>query len=137
MIASQTMDRRMTESTNTRPANTRPANTPVKVPKKFGQQNVDLAKTPLFFPEGFEKIFMLIYFIILPYIAGLFFLFFYVAEGSIELFVSMNDQSSFLLTWTIGYEIIAAIIILSIVKMAIGFAHASRQPSVKKEFRRP
>ena len=89
------------------------------------------------FPEGFEKIFLLIYFIILPYIAGLIFLFFYVAEGSIELFLSINDESSFLLTWTIGYEIIAAIIILSIIKMAIGFANASRKPGIKKEFRRP
>ena len=121
MITSQTTNRGTIESRKTRPANT-----PVAIPKKFGQQNVDLSKTPLFFPEGFEKIFLLIYFITLPYIAGLFFLFIYVAEGSIELFVSMNDQSSFLLTWTIGYEIIAAIIILSIVKMAIGFAQIGR-----------
>ncbi|RLA68783.1 MAG: hypothetical protein DRG09_07305 [Epsilonproteobacteria bacterium] len=111
--------------------------TPVNESKKFTQQDVDLAKTPLFFPEGFEKIFISIYFIILPYIAGLFFLFFYVAEGSIELFVSLSEESSFLLTWTIGYEIIASIIILSIVKMALGFAHASSKPSAKKQFRRP
>lgn len=122
----------MIESTKTRPRNT-----PVEIPKKFGQQDVDLASTPLFFPEGFEKIFLLIYFITLPYIAGLFFLFFYVAEGSIELFISLNDEASFLLTWTIGYEIIAAIIILSIIKMAIGFVRASRQPGVKKQFKRP
>ena len=126
MIASQTMDRRMIESTKTRPRNTQ-----VQIPKKFSQQNVDLAQTPLFFPEGFEKIFLPIYFITLPYIAGLFFLFFYVAEGSIELFVSMNDESSFLLTWTIGYEIIATLIILWIIKMAIGFTNESRKPSAK------
>jgi len=132
MIASHTMDRRMIESRKTRPANA-----PVDIPKKFTQQDVDLAQTPLFFPEGFEKIFLLIYFITLPYIAGLFFLFFYVAEGSIELFVSLNDQSSFLLTWTIGYEIIAALIILWIVKMSIGFANESRKSTIKKQFKRP
>jgi hypothetical protein len=132
MIASRTMDRRMTESTKTRPKNT-----PVNVSNKFTQQDVDLAQTPLFFPEGFEKIFLLVYFIILPYIAGLFFLFFYAAEGSIELFVSLNDNASFLLTWTIGYEIIATLIILYIIKMAIGFANESRKPGIKKQFRRP
>ena len=132
MIASQIMDRRMTESTKTRPENAH-----VHIPKKFTQQNVDLAETPLFFPEGFEKIFILIYFIILPYIAGLFFLFFYVAEGHIELFVSLNDESSFMLTWAIGYEIIATLIMLWIVKMSIGFANESRKSTTKKQFRRP
>jgi len=127
-----TMDKRMIK-----PIKSTPKNPAQAMPKKFSQQDVDLAQTPLFFPEGFEKIFLFIYFITLPYIAGLFFLFFYVAEGSIDLFVSLNDDSSFLLTWTIGYEIIAAIIILSIVKMAIGFANKSRQPSVKKQFKRP
>ncbi len=135
-----TMDRRMNRSTKMTPkipTQSMPKNQAKAMPKKFGQQDVDLAQTPLFFPEGFEKIFLFIYFITLPYIAGLFFLFFYVAEGSIDLFVSLNDQSSFMLTWTIGYEIIAAIIILSIVKMAIGFANESRKPSAKKQFRRP
>ena len=132
MIASRTMDRKMTESTKTRPKNT-----PVNVPKKFTQQDVDLAQTPLFFPEGFEKIFLLLYFITLPYITGLFFLFFYAAEGSIELFLSLNDNASFLLTWTIGYEIIATLILLYIVKMAVGFVNESRKPSIKKQFRRP
>jgi hypothetical protein len=103
---------------------------------KFSQQDVDLAETPLFFPEGFEMLFLGIYFITLPYIAGLSFQFFYIADAKVELFLSLNEQSSFLLTWTIGYEIIAAIILLFIVKMAIGFANESRKPGVR-EFRRP
>jgi len=64
------------------------------------------------------------------------FLFFYVAEGKPELFLSLNDESSFMLTWAIGYEIIAALIMLWIIKMALGFANDSRQPGVK-QFRRP
>ena len=132
MIASRTMDRKMTESTKTRPRIA-----PINRPDKFTQQDVDLSQTPLFFPEGFEKIFLLFYFITLPYIAGLFFLFFYVAEGSIELFVSLNDGASFLLTWTIGYEMIATLILLYIVKMALVFVNESRKPSIKKQFRRP
>jgi len=105
-------------------------------PKKFTQQNVTLAKTPLFFPEGFEKIFLTIYFISLPYIAGLLFLFFYVATGDPKLFLSLNEESSFLLTWTIGYEIIASLIMLNIIKMALSFANESRMPGLR-QFRRP
>jgi hypothetical protein len=103
---------------------------------KFSQQDVDLSETPLFFPEGFEQVFLGIYFISLPYIAGLIFQFFYIADAKVELFLSLNEQSSFLLTWTIGYEIIATIILLFVIKMAISFANESRKPSVR-QFRRP
>lgn len=104
--------------------------------KRFSQQKVDLAKTPLFFPEGYEKIFLLIYFITLPYLAGLMFLFFYVAEVKPEIFLSLNKTSSYILTWAIGYEIIAAIVLLWIVKTAVGFANESRE-SGAKQFRIP
>jgi hypothetical protein len=105
--------------------------------KKFTQKEVDLAETPLFFPEGYEKIFLAIYFVTLPYIAGLLFLFFYVAEGSIELFLSLNEDQAFLLTWAIGYEIIAALIMLWIIKMSISFANENRKSGLKKQFKRP
>jgi hypothetical protein len=108
-----------------------------KTQKKFTQKEVDLAETPLFFPEGFEKIFLAIYFVTLPYIAGLLFLFIYVAEGSVDLFLSLNEEQAFMLTWAIGYEIIAALILLWIVKMSISFANDSRKPGTKKAFRRP
>ena len=122
----------MIKSTKSIPKNSGPAKS-----KKFSQQNVDLAQTPLFFPEGFEKIFLPIYFITLPYIAGLFFHFFYIAEGDIDLFVSLNEQSSFMLTWAIGYEIIATLIILWIVKMSISFANESSKSGANKQFKRP
>ena len=109
----------------------------MKSPKKFSQKQVDLAETPLFFPEGFEKIFLAIYFVSLPYIAGLMFLFFYIAEGKIELFLSLNEEQAFILTWSIGYEIIAALILLWIVKMSLSFANESRKPGIQKQFRRP
>mgnify|MGYP000455822840 CR=1 FL=1 len=48
----------------------------IQSPKKFTQKEVNLAETPLFFPEGYEKIFLAIYFVTLPYLAGLSFLFF-------------------------------------------------------------
>lgn len=103
---------------------------------KFSEQEVDLSETPLFFPEGYEKLFLAIYFVSLPYIAGLLFQFFYIADGKKELFLSLNEQSSFILTWAIGYEIIATLILLYIIKMAISFANDSRKAGVR-EFRRP
>jgi hypothetical protein len=88
----------------------------------FSQQNVTLSNTPLFFPEGFEKLFFGLYFISLPYVMGLLFLFLYVASGKLDLFLSLNKDSSFLLTWAIGYEIIAVFILLYIIKKAFGFS---------------
>ena len=127
--------------TNNRTMHTRVSNASrikhIKSPKNFSQKEVDLAQTPLFFPEGFEKIFLALYFVTLPYIAGLLFLFLYIAEGTPKMFSSLYEDSSFILTWAIGYEIIAALIMLWIVKMALGFANESIKPGVKKPFRRP
>jgi len=78
-----------------------------------------------------------IYFVALPYIAGLLFLFFYVAEGKAELFLSLNDDSSFILTWAIGYEIIAALAILFIVKSAISFSIENSKSGKQQHFKRP
>jgi len=103
---------------------------------KFSQQEVELSDTPLFFPEGYEKIFLAIYFASIPYIAGLLFQFFYISDGHIELFLSLNEKSSFILTWAIGYEIIATFCLLYIIKMSISFANDNRKSGVK-EFRRP
>lgn len=108
-----------------------------KMPPKFTQKNVELAQTPLFFPEGFEKLFLAIYFVTLPYIAGLFFLFFYVSGGSLDTFTSLNREQAFILTWAIGYEIIASLILLWIFKMGVVFANESRQPSIQTKFRIP
>ena len=105
-------------------------------PEKFSQKNVDLAETPLFFPEGYEKIFLVIYIVSLPYIMGLLLLFFVIAESNTVRFLRLNEDSSFLLTWAIGYEILAGLIILWIIKLSIGFANESRKPGIKK-FRRP
>jgi len=107
-------------------------------PQKFTQQEVDLRQTPLFFPDGFEKVFLVAYFIVLPYIVGLFFLFFYIAQGKLELFTSLSERYTFLLTWTIGYEIIAGILMLLIFKMALSFVAENRNKnSSNAPFRRP
>ena len=108
---------------------------PIKKSNSFAKQEVDLTETPLFFPEGFEKVFLSIYFVVLPYIAGLLFLFFYIAEGEIKQFLSMNDDSSFILTWAIGYEILAVLLVLYIIKSAISFSVKNK--GQKPKFVRP
>jgi len=109
----------------------------IKKSNSFAKQEVDLTETPLFFPAGFEKVFLAIYFVALPYIAGLLFLFFYVAEGKAELFLSLNDESSFILTWAIGYEIIATLILLLIIKSAITFSMQNSKKGRNQHFTRP
>jgi len=103
----------------------------------FAQQKITFDDTPLFFPAGMEKFFLLIYFILLPYIAGLIFLFFYVGEGKTDLFLSLSEDSSFILTWAIGYEIIAVLMILYIIKMAISYSINSAKRGAQKTFRIP
>ena len=109
--------------------------------KKFSQQEVTFDDTPLFFPAGLEKLFLLIYFITLPYLAGLAFLFFYVGNGDTSLFSSLSNDSSYMLTWIIGYEFLAVLTLLWILKKAIVFTMESSSSTTSrgatKDFRRP
>ena len=103
---------------------------------QFFQKEVDLAQTSLFFPEEYEKTFLTLYFVSLPYLAGLMFQFFYISNKKVEIFLALNKQSSFIFTWAIGYEIIATLILLYIIKISISFSKISAQKG-KKEFKRP
>jgi hypothetical protein len=107
-----------------------------KSENSFGKQEVKYEDTPLFFPPGFEKIFLFIYFISLPYIAGLLFLFIYVSKSDYEAFLLLVQESPFIMTWAIGYEILAVIVLLYIIKMAISFS-VQNKPGAKKDFKRP
>lgn len=109
----------------------------IKKSKSFTQQEVDLSEAPLFLPEGFEKIFLIVYFLLLPYIVGLLFLFFYVANGKTEPFLFLSEKSSFILIWAIGYEIIAGLTILYIIKKAISFSAKSSKTGRNIPFKRP
>ncbi|MDQ7044752.1 MAG: hypothetical protein Q9M32_02400 [Sulfurimonas sp.] len=80
-----------------------------KIKKDFASQDVDFTKY-LIVPKGYEGIAYTLYILIIPYIVGLTFLFFYVAHGAYESF-SLLDLSSFMIIWAIGYEITGAIIL--------------------------
>ncbi len=83
-----------------------------KAPASFTSQTIDLSKYSLA-PEGYEGIMYTIYLIVIPYLFGAVFLFFYIAHGDFDNF-KLLDKSAFLIVWAIGYEIVAFIILLYI-----------------------
>ena len=104
----------------------------------FSEQKVELGQAPLFFPPGYEYIFLAIYFLTLPYLVGLLFVFFYIAHANFELFSSINEKSSYLFSWAIGYEVLAAIFFIFIIKLFIDSARAERSRSkLQQKFQRP
>lgn len=82
------------------------------VEKSFASKEIDLSKY-LLAPHGYAGIAYCLYFLSIPYLVGLTFLFFYIAEGVYDSF-SLLDITSFLIIWAIGYEITGSIILLII-----------------------
>ena len=80
--------------------------------KSFASRKVDFSKYLIVF-KGYETIAYVIYFLLIPYLMGLTFLFFYVAKAAYASF-TLLDLSSFLIVWAIGYEITGAIILIFI-----------------------
>ncbi|MCW8894893.1 MAG: hypothetical protein OQK48_08515 [Sulfurimonas sp.] len=81
-------------------------------PSSFSSQKVELSDY-LTVPEGYEGIAYALYFLLVPYITGLVFLFIFIAGGSFENF-ALLDSSAFLIVWMIGYEIVASCILIAI-----------------------
>ena len=90
-----------------------------------------------FLPDGNEDITIVTLFTILPYIAGVIFSFFVIAGGSITKLISLSKYHSFPLLWAIGYEILAFLALVWIVKIFISsFFHNSEPEPQKKPTRR-
>jgi hypothetical protein len=104
--------------------------------KSFIHQEISIESFPLL-PEGYEKVALFIYGSLLPYIAGLIFLFTYVSKWDYNIYLSLNSSHSYILTWCIGYEIIAGITLLIIIKNAISYSLRSMHSQTKKRFQRP
>lgn len=78
----------------------------------FAKKKVDFSDyLPLL--EGYEGIFYTFYFISIPYFIGAIFLFFAVAGGKFEHFMLL-EFNAFLVVWMIGYEVVAALILIAI-----------------------
>ena len=100
-----------------------------KIPKSFSSQKVDLSDY-LVAPEGYEGIVYTIYFLVIPYIVGLIFLFLFVAGGDFANFKLMEMKASaFLIVWMIGYEIVATLLLVGIF---ISFLRYDDKPNIRR-----
>lgn len=93
----------------------------------FGSQKVNINDFILS-PEGWETVMFSIYFITIPYVSGALFLFLFIAHASVtKIFVL--DFSAFFIVWTIGYETIATLVLISIF---ISYLNYLREPTHKQ-----
>ncbi|WP_373004813.1 hypothetical protein [Sulfurimonas sp.] len=81
----------------------------------FAKKEVNF-KDYLYVPDGLESIVYTIYFVLIPYIVGSVFLFFTIAGADVDNF-KLLDMSAFFIVWAIGYEIVATLILISILVM--------------------
>lgn len=78
----------------------------------FFNQSLDY-RDFLMVPTGYEGIAISLYILIVPYIAGLSFLYLFIARASYEYFLAFN-LTSFAVIWAIGYEVCAVAILVGI-----------------------
>ncbi len=85
----------------------------------FLSQNVILSNY-IYLPEGFKNLFLFILFISIPYLVGTLVI---LGLLMLDAFKFNNNFSldSFMLTWTIGYESIAIMLLILITKNAFTF----------------
>ena len=83
----------------------------------FAKKEIDV-KAFIIAPEGYETFMFGIYFLTVPYLSGLTFLYLFVAQGSFSHFLNFKI-SSFFVIWMIGYEVVA---VISLVLIAYAFA---------------
>jgi len=85
----------------------------------FGKKEVNF-KDYLYVPDGLETLVYTLYFVFIPYIAGVIFLFFTIAGADYSNF-KLLDMSAFFIVWAIGYEIVATLLLISILVMYLRY----------------
>jgi hypothetical protein len=85
----------------------------------FAQKEIDV-KAYIIAPEGYEAFMFTIYFLTIPYLVGLAFLYLFVAQASFSHFLNFKI-SSFFVIWMIGYEIVA---VTALAAIAYAFARS-------------
>lgn len=98
-------------------------------PLSFSSQKVDF-KDYVFAPDGYEGIFYTLYFLMIPYIVGTVFLFFFVAGADYDNFMLL-EISAFFIVWMMGYEIVATLLLISIF---FSFLRYEKKPKTKKRY---
>lgn len=99
--------------------------------KTYGQKEVDFSEIlPL--PEGYEKLFLAIYFLTIPYAIGLIVLFLFVAKGDVSSFLSM-DIAMFVAVWAIGYEVVGSFALFIIFYKMFTYNRRMRAQELNRE----
>ena len=86
--------------------------------KSFLSQNIILSDY-IYLPEELQNLFLLAIFILIPYGFGVLILFI-IKFNEFSQFMQLNFDM-FMLTWTVGYESLALLLLLAIVKSAFSF----------------
>ena len=85
---------------------------------------------------GYEDLLSMASFIILPYLAGLFFIFIVVAGLNPTIFMYVLDINASFATWAIGYEILGLLAIVWLVKLLIAsYVKAKEYNQTYKQFK--
>ena len=74
----------------------------------------------IYLPEELQNLFLLAIFITIPYIFGIFILLIVIGVEKFKEFIQFNFDI-FMLIWTVGYESIAFLLLLAIIKSALTF----------------
>jgi len=74
----------------------------------------------IYLPEELQNLFLLAIFITIPYIFGVFILLIVIGVEKFKEFIQFNFDI-FMLIWTVGYESIAFLLLLAIIKSALTF----------------
>ena len=106
----------------------------IPVTESFMSQEIDIFDY-LWAPEGMEKPALAIYAIFAPYIAGLVFMYIFIAHGNVEHFLVL-DWTMFFLVWAIGYEFLGSLLLLGISISFGQFIYRSRQPKTEEKSRK-
>ena len=80
--------------------------------ESFGSKKININDFILS-PQGWESAMFFIYFLAIPYFVGALFLFLFIAHGSVTNFFVL-EFGAFFIVWTIGYEIVAILLLISI-----------------------
>ena len=83
-----------------------------RIEEGYFNQTIDYREYVLS-PDGYEGAMMALYIALIPYLAGLAFLFSFIAHGQFEHFIEFNLTSYFII-WAIGYEVCAGILLSAI-----------------------
>ena len=90
-----------------------------KESNNFFSQNIILSDY-IYLPESLQRFFLLTIFILIPYILGILIMFTFIESEKFKELTTLTFDL-YMLTWTIGYETIAFILLLLIIKSALTF----------------